>query len=327
MKIFSNNLPNLIQLIEKNQVKVLLLYGPNQGFISAVIKHITLKMNFSISNHNYKNLSANQLSLLANSQNFFNQKELIKITNVTTGISKELKEFFTENNFHNFICLVAEDSLPSSGIRNFFETHPNLCSMACYFDNEQTIGKMIVQQCNKESKIIDEDALFYLKSHLSGDHQLIKSELDKILYYSFDKETISKQDVLDCLSNSLIASGDEMCIYFAKKQYNLFLQEIEKLQNQNINEILMIRALIRYFLNIYNVAMRVEDGESLDQAVKSITPPIFYKYLNDFKQISLLYNSSDAIKIISHLQQNEINFKQNSGNFNLFETLMNSKNK
>lgn len=322
MKFFSKDLPTLVKLIEKNQVKALLLHGPNQGYISAVIKHIILKMNLNILNLPYKNLSAEQLSLIANNRNFFNQKELIKITNVTNGINKDLKNFFTENNFHNFICLVAEDSLTLSGIRSVFEAHPTLASMACYYDNEQTIGKMIIQLCNKQSKNIEEDALFFLKSHLNGDHQSIKSELDKIFYYTFDQKTITKKDVVDCLSSNLFASGDEMCIYFAKKQYSLFLSEVEKLQNQNINEILIIRALIRYFLNIHNVAMRVENGENLDHAIKTITPPIFYKYLNDFKQVSREYNSKDVIKIISFLQQNEINFKQNSGNFNLFETLI-----
>ncbi len=323
MKFSSSDFASLFRLIQNGQIKALLLHGPNQGYISTIIKHIVQKLNLSVSNHIYKNITSNQLIMLASSQNFFNQKELIKITNVTNAISKDLKDFFTESSFHNIICLHADDSLPPSGIRSFFEKQQNLAAVACYHDNEKTIGRLIVSQCNKQLKTIDEDALYYLKSHLNGDHQLIKSELDKLFNYTHDKNIISKQDVMDCICNNLNASGDEMCIYFAKKQYDLFLKEIEKLQNQNINEVLMIRSLIRYFLNIYIVNLRIENGESFELAIKSITPPIFYKYLNDFKQIVQSYNSRDVIKIIAHLQQNEIDFKQNSNNFNLFKTLIN----
>ena len=129
-------------------------------------------------------------------------------------------------------------------------------------------------------KTIDEDALFYLKSHLRGDHQIIKSELEKLFNFTHDKLIISKQDILQTLSQDLLASGDEMCIFFAQKEPLKFLKEVAKLQDQSKNEVLMIRALIRYYLNIYTVASKLEDGENLDRAIKTLYPPIFFKYID-----------------------------------------------
>ncbi|GAB4164951.1 MAG: DNA polymerase III subunit delta [Rickettsiaceae bacterium] len=322
MKFFASDLPKLIKLIEKKEIISLVLHGPNQGFISTAINQIVKKLNYSVINYSAKDLSANKLSLISNSQNFFNQKELVKIGCINSSINKEVKEFLTKGNFSNLICFVADDSLPPSGIRKFFEEQPHLAVLACYYDNEQTIAKLILQQCQKRLKNIDEDALFHLKSHLKGDHQVIRSELEKLFYYTHDKQVIEKADVIASLGSDLLASGDDMCVFFAKKEHLKFLKEVEKLKQQNINEVLMIRALIRYFLNIYFVSLRIEDGENIDRAIKSITPPIFYKYVDDFKQVVRKYNCQDAIKKIQALQKAEVSFKTNPNSFDLFSTLL-----
>ena len=208
--------------------------------------------------------------------------------------------------------------MPPTGIRKFFEDQAELASLGCYYDDPQTIAKMILQQCSKHKKNIEEEALFYLKSHLKGDHQIIKSELEKLFNYTNDQTTINKEHILATLSSDLIASGDEMCIYFAKKEAKSFLQEVEKLKNQNKNEVLMLRALIRYYLNIYTVTSRIEDGENIDRAIKSLTPPIFFKYIDDFKQIIRKNSSDDAIRCLQILQNAEISYKTNPKTFDLF---------
>lgn len=323
MKYFASSLSELLQKIKSGSIKSLLIHGINHGFAKTVIEQIANKNNLIISEFDIKEITASKLQLIANSTNFFKQKELIKITGIKGTLSKEIQKCITENNFEHFICFYSEESLPASGIRSFFEKSQDIASIGCYYENEDTIAKIILRQCKKYNKNIEEEALFYLKSHLKGDNQIIKSELEKIFSFTHDKSHINKEDVLSTLSADLLASGDEMCIYFAKKEAENFLKEIEKLKEQNKNEVLMIRALIRYYLNIYIVASKIEDGENIDIAVKSLYPPIFFKYLADFKQIIRTHTSKDAIRCLKHLQQAEINYKSNPKTFDLFSLYSN----
>ena len=80
----------------------------------------------------------------------------------------------------------------------------------------------------------------------------------------------------------------------------------------------MIRALIRFYLNLYIVSLRLEDGENLDRAIKALYPPIFFKYIDDFKQVVLKYTSLDAMRCLNLLQQAEVNYKTSPKSFNLF---------
>jgi DNA polymerase-3 subunit delta len=324
MKFYSNNLSELIKRIKNSEIKSVLLHGTNQGFATTAIKKIAKDLNLIISEFDYKEITASKLQLIANSQNFFGSKELIKITKTTKTIDKLLKDLLAENNFHNFICFVSDESLPASGIRKFFEEHSNLASMGVYYENEQTIARIILQQCTKNNKTIEEDALSYLKSHLQGDHQLIKSELDKLFYFTHDKAVITREDVLQVLSHDFSGSGDEMCIFFAKKEPEKFLKEVAKLQEQSKNEVLMIRALIRYYLNIYVVALKLEDGGNIDHAIKSLYPPIFFKYVDDFKQVLRKHSSKDALRCLKLLQEAEISYKSNPQYFDLFSTYLGS---
>ncbi len=318
MKFFTSGLAELIHKIENGEIKALVMHGPNQGFISSSLNLIEKKLSLTTSTYCAKDLSADKLSMIANSKNFFAQREIIKITDISHTITKEMKGLFSKSDFYHFVCFVAQDSLPANGVRKFFEEQQHLAILACYFDNEQTIAKLILEQCRKRHKQIDEDALFYLKSHLKGDHQIIKSELEKLFYYTHDKTTITKDDILLSLSHDLVASGDDMCVYFSKKEPLKFLKEVDKLKQQSINEVLMIRALLRYFFNVYSVTSRVEDGENIDKAIKSLSPPIFFKYVDDFKQVVRIYSSTDALKYIDTLQKAEISYKQNPGCFDLF---------
>ena len=124
------------------------------------------------------------------------------------------------------------------------------------------------------------------------------------------------------LSHDLLASGDEMCIFFAKKEPKKFLNEVRSLQEQNKNEVLMIRALIRYYLNIYTIALKLEDGANIEHAIKTLYPPIFFKYVDDFKQVIRKYSAQDALQCLKILQKSEVEYKSNPQSFDLFSTYL-----
>lgn len=321
MKFYTNQLPQLLDKIASGNVRSLLLYGYNRGYISAVVNQLVKKFSLFTVNLTSKEATESNLNLLANSSNFFGQKELLKIDYTGSGVSKELKQFLTIADFTNFICFIGDESLPASGIRKLFEDSANMAVMGCYYDDDNMVAKIATTIAAKCHKTISQEALFYIKATLKGDHQIIKNELDKLINYTYDKEQISYEDVKAVISSDLSANGDEMCIFFSKKEPELFLAEIEKLRSQNVNEVLMIRALLRYYINLFIVVSKIEEGGNIDSAIKSLSPPIFFKYLGDFRSNVQKLSSNDTIKIIGLLQKAEVKFKNNSNHFNFFGEL------
>jgi DNA polymerase-3 subunit delta len=318
MKFYSNQLSQLIEKIAGGTIKSLLLYGHNRGFISAIIEQLVKKFDFFSVNLNGKEATEANLNLLANTSNFFKQKELIKIDYNGSAVNKELMRFLTTGNFTNFICFIGDESLPSSGIRKLFEDSAHMAAIGCYYDDENMVVKLANSIALKHQKTISEEALFYIKVSLKGDYQIIKNELEKLINYTHNKGKITYEDAQAAISPDLSANGDEMCIFFSKKEPELFLAEVEKLRNQNINEVLMIRALIRYYINLFVVCSKIEDGVNIDLAIKSLSPPVFFKYVSDFKANVKKLSLNDVVRVIDVLQKAEVKVKNSSNNFNFF---------
>lgn len=303
--------------MEKGSVKGVLLYGPDKGYISRICSSIIERFNLTTTNAEYKSLSAGHLGMMLNSRNFFQQRELIKVSSVSAGLDKDLKEVLLSDFLH-FAAFIADELPSTSSIRKFFETEGSLASIGCYNDDEQSTSRIIIQKLTEAKKTIDEEALTFLKSHLKGDSELISSEINKLITYADDSRHITLAEAEQVISKELVASGDEMCIYFAQKNLDKFLEEVRKLQAQNINEVLIIRALIRYYLNLYTVLARTENGQAVDEAVKSLSPPIFFKYVQDFKKNLERLTTCDTIMTLEVLSKAEAEFKTNPGSFDFY---------
>ncbi|MCC8417159.1 MAG: DNA polymerase III subunit delta [Rickettsia endosymbiont of Bryobia graminum] len=318
MKLYLSQVPQLFEKIEGRQVNALLLYGPDKGYIDKICKALIKKFNLLKTSIEYSDLKNYSLDTLANSQNFFMQKQLIKIRSVGESIDKPLKLALGKDFLH-FLVFIADELSSNSSIRKFFETENNLASLACYHDDEQKITKIISQKLAANSKIIQEESVRYLTNNLSGDHQVLINELDKLLYYTSDKNEITIEDVQSVITKDNNGNGDNLCQHFALGNLAGFLQEYEKLQQQNINEVLMIRALIRYYLNLYTVLNKLSNGINIDIAIKSLSPTVFYKNIPPFKKIINKITIEGAIKILNLLQQAEVDYKINSAGFDLYQ--------
>lgn len=320
MKFYLSQIKELFDKVEKGTIKSILLYGPDKGYISKICELLIKKFDLLQTDISYHGLKAQQLEMTINSRNFFSKKEFIKISSVTASIDQATKDVLSSDFLH-FIAFIADELAPSSSIRKFFETEPYLASIACYHDDPQNILKIILKRLQASDKSITEDALFALKSSINGDHKLINSEIDKLIYFAFDKSQITLEDVRLVISSDNIGSGDDLCVYFVRKNLDHFLNELSKLKKQNINEVLMIRALIRYYINLYIVLSKTEDGSSLDESIKSLSPPIFFKYIADFKKTANSLTVKDTLIALSVLQKGEVSFKENPQGFDFYHQI------
>lgn len=320
MKFYLSQISQLFEAVGNSSIKALLLYGPDKGYIDKVCKSLIKQFGLSRASIEYSELKQQSLETLANTQSFFTKRQLIIIKSTGESITGNIKLALTKDLVH-FLVFIADELPPSSTIRKFFEVEPYLASLACYHDDTTKVAKIIIHKCNKAGKTINQNALSYLTSCLKTDHLMIVNEIDKLIYYTFDKEQITLDDVKYAVTQDYEASGDELCTYYALKNYDKFLQEYSKLKQDNINEVLIIKALIRYYLKLYIVLCKLETDSDLDKAVKSLTPPIFYKYIQDFKKAVSLHDLRHCIKILSCLQQAELKYKLNPFGFDIYSIL------
>ncbi|AAU03663.1 DNA polymerase III subunit delta [Rickettsia typhi] len=321
MKFYFSQIGKLFELIAAGKIKALLLYGPDKGYIEKICTRLVKNLNMLLSSIEYEDLNILSFEILLNSHNFFGQKELIKIRSIGNSLDKNLKTILSSD-YINFPVFIGEDMNSSGSVKKFFETEEYLAAVACYHDDEAKIERIILAKLAKTNKVISKEAITYLKTHLKGDHALICSEINKLIYFVHDVHEITLNHVLEVISSEITANGSNLAIYFSKKDYSNFLQELDILKKQNINEVLIIRALIRHYLNLYIVLSKVKNGECLELAIKSLSPPIFYHNINDFINIAHALSLTECLKTLKLLQQAEVDYKLNPASFDLFQSIL-----
>ncbi len=316
MKYNSYQLVDLMSKIKSGKIKSILLYGPNYGLMHIIMNKIAKMLDFLKISINSKETSISQFYLSANNFNFFNKGNLIKVSNISANLSKQVKNLIeNSNNLINFLVFFSTNSLTKSDIKAFFENASNLATVACYYDNEETIRKIIIKICSSYKKSINNNAIEYLTKHLYTDRQVIINEIIKLIYYSHDKEIIRLEDVKNTLSYNFFTYKDELAILLIKAKSKRFIEEVEKLQQQNIDDIFIIRILLKYYVILYIAINYHENGYSIEKSIGLLSTSIFFKHIADFQKILKLVSSTQILKILIILQQAEINYKNNPKTF------------
>jgi DNA polymerase-3 subunit delta len=284
MKIFPKKIDLSLKDIVSSKLKAVLIYGPDQGQVSFLVKKIINSIQGEVKNLNFNEINDRRIKNFLTAQNLFGSKEILKINGCTASLNEDTKQSLLEN-YNNVPIFIADELSPASSLRKFFESEANLACIACYPDEEVDLKQLILQIIINAGKRVDKEALEYLCSNLKGDRYLIEQELNKLIIFAASKADITLNDVEKVISPSFDSSADLMCYYFANFNSQGFFSELNKLYNENISPVWLIRALVRFYSNLYLVKSNLNENIPIEAALKSAKPPIFFKYILNFKKL------------------------------------------
>lgn len=309
MKINSNSIKILSDKIISRKIKGVLFFGPDPGVAELCFRQLIEWLNTpDIQLVTYEDFVQDPQAHLMN-LSLFADKSLLKIREVHGSFDKSLKEMLAADPV-SIPCFFADELPPTSAIRKFFEASDEYAAIGCYSDDHLQVGKIIQAKLRASGKQIDADALRFLEHHLTGNRMIILNELEKLISYAAEHEIITLTIVEEVISTGVTASADMLCIHFALSDVQSFEEEVDKLFKESISSIWIIRALIRYHIRLYMVLLQHEYGVPQAQAMKSLKPPIFFKYVPAFKSALERTNHAKVISRIKALCALEISIKQ-----------------
>jgi len=317
MKFYKNQFSNLLELTKKSQIKAILLYGPDKGEISNIINIISNQLKIPINQVEYKDVNNASLYNVANSSSLFSSKELIKIQNVTNSISEDAIKVLI-GDLQNFLIFIADELPPSSSIRKTFESAKDLAAIACYINDLKESMIIAKNEFTKHKKIIGNNALKIFCQRVGGATDVIKSEAQKLSNY-VNTEIITEDNVIIITSQEEQINPDLMCYSYMVGNKKIYFQEIETLLNNSIEPVWIIRALIRYLLNILKIK---KSKLEINIAIKNLNPPIFFKHVDYFKEAVAQVDIHFIIDKLEKLAEAEINLKKGINASSILDQLL-----
>ena len=301
-------------LIEQNLKKIsenfVLFYGENLGLKNEFKKKIkSIEKEIII-------IRLNQDEIVKNKDNFFN--ELLNLSLF------EKKKYFLIENTNDKILPLIEEIIPKldqqkvflfseildkkSKLRNFFEKSKDGAIVPCYPDNEISLKKIIQDKLIGFVGLNTENINLILES-CNLDRSKLYNELDKIVVLFKDKK-IDIEDLSKLLNQRVNEDFD-------------LIKDAALSGKKNVTNKLLSDTIIEeektlfYINNINNRLNRIKDilsnnNKSLEKAIESVKPPIFWKDKPNFLIQAKKWNLKKISNILQTTVDLEIQFKSQS---------------
>ena len=318
MKITSSKLHSFFN--NPQSFNNILIYGNDYGKINMykekIIKHINTNTEFSISNIDYPtvNKTPSILFIELTTISMFCKNKLIIIANGEKSISQELKHILNNNIGRNYVIITSGELSIDSSLRQYYDSSLNAASIGCYKDDNDNLAFIISDFLTQNKVQYNSITLQYLCSVLSQNCNALEPELQKLMLYIGNNKNLTTKDIQESLLTEIDPISEDLCTSIAEKNLENFTKLSNILLKNKFTPIALIRILIKYFLRLEYLIRVVKEGESINQALKSIHPPIFFKSIPTIKKHISTISYFEVNNIIKKLVEIEIQCKKSDLN-------------
>ena len=275
----------IIKSFELNKLKFnnhnfYLFYGDNEGLKEETIKNLFEK-NYLEKIHRY-----DEKEILDNIGNFFDSvltksffdNEKLIIINRTTDKIKVVIEELLEKNPQDILFILNSKNLDKkSSLRKLFEKEKSIICTAFYEDNNQTLSSIISQFFRNKKIPISQQLINIVIERSRGDRRNLNNELEKIESFSLNKKNVSVQEIIKLTNLADNYSASELINHSLAKNSRKTATILNENNYSDEDNIIIIRTLLAKLKRLVKIYELVDKKNTIDQAVSSFKPPIFWK--------------------------------------------------
>lgn len=273
------------------QSKAVLLYGPDSGLVrerSRIIADTILGKNADPLNRielNGAQLKTDPALLLdeLNSMSLMGGRRVVILRDPVEKIEPVIKSAFEGFKGTTFLIIEADELAATSALRKLFEKENHLAAIACYHEDNRALEDVIRSVFSKYGLQVTHDAMLHLIANLGNDRAVTQSELEKIALYMGAEKEVTLPIVSKLTDSNADESVEDLCHAIASCKAATADKLLHHLLHDGTQPVAIIRSLIRYFQRLDLVQGHVQAGNSREQAITMLRPPVFFKSVDIIK--------------------------------------------
>ena len=299
-----------------NKYNFYLIHGKNQGLKNETIKEILKKNPGKVFSYEEKQIQDEKEIFFENilSGSLFEDDKIIIINRASDKIYTIIEEL-SEKKIKDVKIIINSDLLEKkSKLRALFEKKKDLICIPTYPDNNETLTRLAATFFKNEKILISQQNINLIVSKCNGDRHNLKSEIEKIKNYAFNKQNITTQEILKLINLSENYGFSELIDNCLAKNKNKIMTILNENNFSNEDCIIILRTFLIKAKKILTLSLELEKNKDLDKTITSAKPPIFWK---DKEIVKIQLNKWKPIKIkelIYHLNDIELQIKKNFNN-------------
>ena len=301
---------------------IYLFYGKNQGLKDESINEILKRNKVKAFSYDEKQILDEREIFFENilSGSLFEDDKIIIINRASDKIYDVVQELIYRE-IKSVKIIINSDTLEKkSKLRSLFEKKKNLICIPTYSDNSETLSRLASTFFKNEKILISQQNINLIVSKCNGDRHNLKSEIEKIKNYAFNKQNITTQEILKLINLSENYGFSELIDNCLAKNKNKIMTILNENNFSNEDCIIILRTFLIKAKKILMLSLEFEKNKDLDKTITSAKPPIFWKD-KEIVKIQLNKWKPNRIKeLIYHINDIELQIKKNFNNSIMFIT-------
>ena len=294
-----------------------LFYGENEGSKNEAIEKIfNINISKNIYRYEEKEILDNFESFFESiqSKSFFEKEKLILISRVTDKIKNIIEEIIEKSIEDIKIILNAEILEKKSKLRSLFEKNKNTICVPFYADSNQTLSKIINNFFREKKIMISQEKINLLIDRCRGNRQNLKNELDKIDSFVKNKKNINIDQIMKLTNLAENYNVSELIDSYLASNFKKTINILNE-NNFSIEDCMLItRTLLLKTKRLYKLLLEINNNKTIEEAISSFKPPIFWKDKEIVKQQINNWSLSRTENLIYKTNELELLIKKNSYN-------------
>ena len=312
----------IIKSFELNKINVkssnfYLFYGENEGYKNEAIEKIfNINISKNIYRYEEKEILDNFESFFESiqSKSFFEKEKLIIISRVTDKIKNIIEEIIEKNIEDIKIILNAEILEKKSKLRSLFEKNKNTICVPFYADSNQTLSKIINNFFREKKIIVSQEKINLLTDRCRGNRENLRNELDKIDNFVKNKKNINMDQIMKLTNLAENYNVSELIDSYLASNFKKTITILNE-NNFSIEDCMLItRTLLAKSKRLYKLLLEINNNKSIEEAISSFKPPIFWKDKEIVKEQINNWSLSRTENLIYKTNELELLIKKNSYN-------------
>ena len=290
-------------------VKCVILFGSNEGTIALLLKKCAEAVCGSVQDaFRYASLDMSEISkdgqeIYAEyyAQSLMGGRRSIVVKNADNNLATVLKNMIPDTKSDNFLIICSSSLNTKSSLITWAKDRADVIIVGCYDDREENISESAAALLREQGLTYDTSVLQVLCSRLSPDRKVNQGEIEKLAMYMGERKNVTIADVKAAVSDVAGANYEDFCYYVAGGEVLKSCAMFERLLKEGEEPAVIIRQLTYHFNKILSCAALLEQGKSVEDAVKSLRPPLMFYRKDAFKNQLKIWQRERLLGALSML--------------------------
>lgn len=319
MKIAAGKIDSFVQQPPAS-LRIALVFGPDNGAIKLradqIAKHIvpTLDDPFRVTILTSESVNSDSTRLYDEmaAQALGGGRRLIRMPQTEEKIAPLLTQLLQDIPPTDTLLLLEAGELDKrSKLRTLAESdNPLIAGIACYPEEGADRTRLISSRLREIGHKIEPDALELLATIAPSDRLALFSEIEKLTLYAGSTETILCETVQAALGDAAAVDMDSMVMAIGNGDRATLDCTLRRLSAEATSPIAQLRSVQRHFTRLLETRVRIESGQTVQESMKKLYPPVFWKVQSQFARQVQKWSHTKILRALAALVEAEAQCKR-----------------